>query len=179
MKVKVQIYYLVNKLNNIIYNLLPFFWMRKLYFSSLGNKIGKNSFIHSKVRFFCVGKIFIGNNSTVNFNCYLDSRCGLHIGNNVMIGHNSKLYTLGHDVNSAIFESKGEKIIIEDNVVLFSNVLVMPGSVLKEGCVVYTGAIVTGVLEPYTIYAGVPAEKINIRNREINYKLNHGFWFGN
>lgn len=62
----------------------------------------------------------------INLGCYLDNRRGITIGDNVGIAHNTKIYTLGHDLNDPQFKTKGAPVTIKDNAFVFSNVLIMP-----------------------------------------------------
>ena len=52
----------------------------------------------------------VGRNTVINFGCYLDNRRGITIGNNVGIAHNTKIYTLGHDLNDSQFKTKGAPV---------------------------------------------------------------------
>ena len=113
----------------------------------------------------------------INFGCYLDNRRGITIGNNVGIAHNTKIYTLGHDLNDPQFKTKGTAVTIKDNVFIFSNALIMPGVTIGEGAIVLAGSVVTKDIEPWTIVGGNPAKKIRERSREIDYKQIYRYWF--
>ncbi len=119
----------------------------------------------------------MGNNSVINFGCYLDNRRGIIIGNNVGLAHDCKIYSLGHDIRSSEFKTKGSPVFIEDNAFLFSNVLVMPGVTIHEGAIVLSGSVVTKDVPAFSIVGGNPAKVIKERNREINYKNNYPYWF--
>lgn len=121
-----QIKFIVVEFLNLTYTFVPY-PLRCYYLLAFGIRIGKNSCIHRGCKFFHIGKLEIGNNSVVNFGCYLDNRRGIKIGNNVGIAHGAKIYTLGHDIDSPMFETKGAPVIIEDNVFIFSNAMIMPG----------------------------------------------------
>ena len=58
---------------NLSYVLIPYPF-RKWYLRCFGIKIGKDSSIHRGCKFFHVGKLQIGENSVVNFGCYLDNQ---------------------------------------------------------------------------------------------------------
>lgn len=148
-----------------------------MYLRLYGIKIGKNSSIHRHCKFFHIGKFSLGNNSVINFGCYLDNRRGIFIGNNVGIAHNTKIYTLGHNIDSPNFETKGASVKIEDNVFIFSNAMIMPGVTIQEGSIVLAGSVVTKDIPPYTIVGGNPAKIIRTRNKEINYSQSYGYWF--
>lgn len=161
---------------NLSFRFLPFFSLRKLILQCLGAKIGKDTYIHRAIRFFELGKIVVGNNSTINARTYLDARRKIIVGNNVMIGHDCKIYTLGHDINDPLFSTKGSSVIIEDDVVIFSNVLIMPGVKISKGAVIYSGSVISKSVSSYSIIGGNPARKIGERNSNINYKLKYNYW---
>lgn len=178
-KFKNQIWFIFLKLFNIIYNYIPFIFVKNFIFKTAGNKIGNKSFIHPKTRFFCFGRITIGNNVTINFGSLLDARCGINIGNNVMIAHNAKIYTLGHDYNSPKLDATGSKVTIEDNVCVFSNVMIMPGVTIEEGAVILPGSVVTKNVSNYTVVGGVPAKELKKREKNIDYQIDYNYWFAN
>ena len=151
--------------------------LRNYYLRIFGIVINNKSSIHRGCKFFHVGKIKIGCNSVVNWGCYLDNRRGIYIGNNVGIAHNTKIYTLGHDLDDPEFKTKGSPVIIEDNAFIFSNALIMPGVTIGEGAIVLAGSVVTKNVEPWTIVGGNPAKKIRERKRDINYQSNYRYWF--
>lgn len=171
-----QCKFLIVAFLNLTYTIIPN-PIRKYYLKIFGIKIGKNSSIHRYCKFFHLGKISIGNNSVVNFGCYLDNRRGIIIGNNVGIAHNTKIYTLGHNINSPKFETKGASVIIKDNVFIFSNVLIMPGVTINEGAIILPGSVITKDVPSYVIVGGNPAQIIKQRNPKIKYIQSYNYWF--
>ena len=151
--------------------------LRKWYLRCFGIKTGKDSSIHRGCRFFHVGKFEMSDHSVVNFGCYLDNRRGIKIGNNVGIAHNTKIYTLGHNLESPEFETKGAPVTIEDNVFVFSNAMIMPGVTIHEGAIILAGSVVTKDVEAWTIVGGNPAKKIKERQRKIAYLQKYNYRF--
>jgi len=176
-QLKSQVVFIIIAALNFVYNRLPFFFLKKLFARLIGIRIGKNSYIHTPVRFFTWGKIVIGDNTVVNSGCYLDNRCGLQIGSNVNISHDSKLYTLGHDIDDPFFRLEGAGIAICDDAVLFANTLVMPGVTIGRGAVVYPGSVVVKSIDPLCVVGGNPAKVLRKRSGDIKYKLDYGYWF--
>jgi len=174
--IKLQIFFILIKLFNILYFLFFPFFIRSILLRIVGVKIGSNSVIQS-VRFFSFGKIKVGNNSIINSGCYLDNRRGIFIGDSVVIAHDTKLYTLGHDYNDQEFITKGAPIYIDDYVIIFANVLIMPGVHIGRGAVILPGAVVTRNVEPNHVVGGNPAKFIKIREN-IHFKRPvYKYWF--
>ena len=165
--------------HNIVYNLIPFFVFKNLYLRWTGTKIGKHSYVHTRTRFTYPGRLIIGDNCTINFGCHLDVRGYLSIGNNVMIGHDCKVYTCGHDLDDDNFGGLDKEVIIEDNVVIFPNALIMPGVTISKNAVILNGSVVTKNVEPDNIVGGNPAKFVRKRNANPKYKLDYKYWFIN
>ena len=91
--VLLQLKFIIVEFLNITHNFIPLFF-RKHYLKFFGIAIGSGSSIHRGVKFFHVGNLSIGNNSTVNFGCFLDNRRGIIIGNVITSYsiHYTKLY---------------------------------------------------------------------------------------
>lgn len=160
---------------NVTYNLVPN-PLRKFYLRMFGVKIGRGSCVHRGCRFFHVGKLIIGENSVVNFGCYLDNRRGITIGNNVGLAHNVKVYTLGHNIDSPQFETKGRPVVIEDGVFVFANAMIMPGVTLHKNCVVLPGSVVTKDVEENAVVGGNPAKPMRMRRAATPPQL-YSYWF--
>lgn len=175
-KVCLQCKFLLVEFLNISYLLVPN-PLRNYYLRLFCIRVGSKSSIHRGCKFFHVGKFKMGGGSVINFGCYLDNRRGIYIGNNVGIAHNTKIYTLGHDLDDPKFQTKGAPVCIKDNAFIFSNVLVMPGVTIGEGAIILAGSVVTKNVESWTIVGGNPAKKIQNRNREINYSQIYRYWF--
>lgn len=118
-------------------------------------------------------KVFFGNNNVINFGCLFDGRhFKIKIGDNVSIGPEASILTLGHDTESTTFADKGGEVVIEDYVWIAYRSIILPGVKIGEGAVVAAGSVVTKDVEPYAIVAGAPARKVGERNRNLDYKLN-------
>jgi acetyltransferase-like isoleucine patch superfamily enzyme len=174
---RVQRYFIMIFLFNLAYNFLPFFRLKKILLKVAGIKIGNRSYIHTPVRFFSFKNLYIGDHTTVNPNCYLDARSTIRIGNNVNVAHNTKIYTLGHDINSPALSLVGAAVEIEDDVFIFSNAMIMPGVKIGKGAVVFPGSVVVKDVAPYTVVGGNPARFIKDRKRIEFEKTDYHYWF--
>lgn len=175
--IRLQYIYFHIHMINLISNYIPFHFFKKKFLSINKIYLGDKSYIHSGVKFFGTENVYIGNNSTVNFDCFLDNRFPIYIGDNVSIAHNSKIYTMGHDIDDPLFSHKGASVHIDDYVCIFSNSIVMPGIKIGKGAVILPGSIVVKDVDEYTVVGGNPASFIKNRNPNLSYKLNYGYWF--
>lgn len=144
-----------------------------IYRNILRIKIGKQTSIHWRTRFFQPMGIKIGNNCVIQSDVFLDGREGLSIGNDVVIGPEVMIFTLEHDVNSPTFEAKGGPVKIDDYVWISTRAMVLPNITIGKGAVVAAGAVVTKDIEPYTIVGGIPARKIGERTKDLQYHLDY------
>lgn len=116
------------------------------------------------------GEVVIGTDCAINSGVVIYSGNGVRIGDAVLIAANCTLAPTNHAFadrarrirDQGFTPSKGG-IVIEDDVWLGANVVVLDGAVIGQGTVVAAGAVVRGVLEPYSIYAGAPAVKVGVR----------------
>lgn len=129
--------------------------------------IGKDSRINEYVRL--NGKsLEVGKNSLILSKSLIDCTGGVVIGAGTQIGRKNEIHShkhLIHEKDVPVLQA-GEveaPVSIGDDVMLFSNVKVMPGVRIGKGVVVLNSAVVTRDLDDYGIYGGVPAVKVGER----------------
>lgn len=167
-------------------------WFRNTWFSFLGMKIGKGTFLPNlhvnwphQVQFgknctvehdihlkfdgiWQQGKsIKIGDNAFIGTGCEFNIRVDLEIGNNVLIASGCKFIDHNHGISKTELmraQSGIEKPIkIGDDVWLGCNVIVLKGVEIGKGAIIAAGAVITKSIGDYEIWAGVPAKKIGDR----------------
>lgn len=130
-------------------------------------KIGEGSQILPPFRCNYGKHIEIGQKSFINFGVAMIDVGKIIIGDNVLIGPNTGIYTAIHPTDPEI-RSKGVQkarpIVIEDKAWIGGSVTILPGVRIGYGAIVGAGAVVTKDVPAMTIVAGNPAKKI----REIN-----------
>jgi acetyltransferase-like isoleucine patch superfamily enzyme len=147
-------------------------WL-KLYLPDFGS----GTSVQSDCRFLNGRKIHFGKRNVINFGCLFDGR-KFHIrtGDDVTIGPEAAILTLGHDPQSPDFQDRGRDVIIGSRVWIAYRAVILPGVTIGDGAVVGAGAVVTKNVEPYAIVAGNPARKIGERNKDLRYELNYAPW---
>ena len=124
-------------------------------------KCGVNFKVGGKVHF--IGKnISVGDNSSINVGCILNSREEIKIGSYVHLSPNVQLHTGGLTNLKNYKERKhcSKPIIIEDGVWICSGAIINPGVTISQGSIVAAGAVVTKDIPPFEFWGGVPAKKI-------------------
>jgi len=156
---------------------IPSRTIRGLFLKCYLKQLSSSSGVQMGVKFLNGRKISLGENSVINFGSLLDGRkFSIKIGQNVSIGPEATVLTLGHDPKSPTFENKGGDIVIEDYCWIAYRAVILPGVTIKEGSVIGAGAVVTRDTEPYGIYAGSPAVKVGERPNNMEYQLNYKPW---
>lgn len=132
------------------------------------NHIGENTYISKDCYFGSPKNIIIGENCSINNQCWIIGSGGIEIKNNVLIAPRVAFFTSNHNYQekTVLIREQGytfKKIIIEDDVWIGYGATILSGVTLHEGSVVAAGAVVVKDVPPYTIVGGVPAKEISKR----------------
>jgi acetyltransferase-like isoleucine patch superfamily enzyme len=123
-------------------------------------------------RFLNGRKVHLGDRNVINFGCLLDGRRhAIRTGNDVSIGPEAAILTLGHDPQSPDFADRGGDVTIGNRVWIGFRAIVLPGVSIGEGAIVGAGSIVTKDIASFTIVAGNPARPIGTRSAGLTYQL--------
>lgn len=177
MNLRVIVGGLATFLYNAIVGKLPSRVLRKIYLSVYLGGLGKRSGVQMGCRFLNGRKVTLGNRNVINFGCLIDGRkFRVTTGDDVSIGPEATILTLGHDPQSKSFGDRGGDVVVGDRVWIGYRAIVMPGIQIGEGAVVAAGAVVTKDVEPFTIVAGVPARQVGERTKDLDYELDCQPW---
>lgn len=149
--------------------------------------IGKGFYASGGVRLWAKSRLQIGTNFYMGR--FSEIQCDAVIGDNVLFG-NSVCLAGRYDHNyqqvgtpiahaerilSADYNWKGlgQQVVIGDDVWIGIGSIVLTGVVIGEGSIIGAGSVVTRNVEPYSIYAGVPARKLGERFETDDEKNRH------
>ena len=153
---------------------VPSLFIRIIFLQIYLGSMGKDSSVQMGCKFLNGRKIYLGDRNIINFGCLLDGRrYTIKTGNDVSIGPEATILTLGHDPQSPTFADRGGDVIIGDRVWIAYRAIILPGIEIGEGAVVGAGSVVTKNVEPYTIVAGNPAKVIAQRNPDLTYQIKY------
>jgi acetyltransferase-like isoleucine patch superfamily enzyme len=132
-------------------------------------KAGKGVKVFPGTRFNGVSELVVGDGVMIGVDNFIQASAGLTIGDNTMTGPGVKIWTINHRTDSVDIpvQKQGyqyKPVRIGADVWLGSNVFIMPGVEIPDGCVVSAGSVV-GIRKypPYSIIAGYPARVIGYR----------------
>ncbi len=167
----------ISYLYNSLWGHLPSRILRRLYLRWYLKHLGQRSGVQMHCRILNGRRISIGDRAILNFGTLLDGRkYDIRIGNDVSIGPEAAILTLGHDPQSPEFADRGGDVTIGNRVWIGFRAVVLPNVNIGEGAIVAAGAVVTKDVLPFEIVAGVPARKIGERNRDLKYELSYDPW---
>ena len=159
---------------NHCFGRLPSRTLRSVYLRNWLGGFGKGSGIQLGCQFLNGRKVYLGQRNVINFGCLFDGRkFTIRTGDDVSIGPEAAILTLGHDPQSPEFADRGGEVVIGNRVWIGYRAVILPGVKIGDGAVVGAGAVVTKDVEPFTIVAGNPARKIGERQRELPYQLRY------
>lgn len=133
--------------------------------------IGKNAIIRpSNAYGGAVGEgLRIGNNSSIGPFSYIGCSGFIEIGNNVIMGPRVGIFAENHHFDNLkipIREQGVERsfVKINDDCWIASNVVILAGVTIGEGCIIASGSVVTKDVPAFSVVAGVPAKVLKSRN---------------
>lgn len=105
--------------------------------------------------------IRLGQRVFINSGCRFQDQGGITIGDDCLIGHNTVLATLDHDIHpDRRADMHPAPIVIGRNVWVGAGAIILKGVTVGEGAVVAAGALVTGDVPAGAVVVGQPARVV-------------------
>jgi galactoside O-acetyltransferase len=138
---------------------------------------------HVRIDDFCIisGKIRMGSYIHISAYVALYGRFGIEIGDYATLSGRVMVYSQNDDysgeyltnpmVPESITHVSGGKVTLSRHSIIGAGSIILPGITIGEGVAVGAMSLVKESLEPWYVYAGVPAKKVKERSRELLKKL--------
>jgi acetyltransferase-like isoleucine patch superfamily enzyme len=115
------------------------------------------------------GSFTLGAGSVVLSDSHIDCSAAVAVGRGTQVGRRSQIFTHTHDTarrDVPVLDAplRTAPVTIGDDVMLYNEVVVLPGVTIGDGAVVAVRAVVTRDVPPYAVVAGVPARVIGSRH---------------
>ena len=105
--------------------------------------------------------ITLGQRIFINSGCKFQDQGGVDIGDDCLIGHNTVVATLNHDLRpSRRADMHPAPVIIGRNVWIGSNATILPGVTIGDNAVVAAASVVTKDVPENSIVVGSPARVV-------------------
>ncbi|MGH2354340.1 MAG: acyltransferase [Chloroflexota bacterium] len=136
--------------------------------------LGKGAELRDRVRLgidepgLRAGAFWLGAGSVVLSDTHIDCSAAVAIGRRTHVGRRNQLFTHTHDIGRRdvpVLDAPitTAPITIGDDVMLFNDVVVLPGVTIGVGAVIGIRSVVTRDVPPYAKVAGIPARVIGER----------------
>ena len=142
-----------------------------LYYMVILGKLGPRSVVTPKVFITCPYNVFIGEDVHINQFAVLQAtpKAHIRIGNRVHISYGAMVLTATASVHKGWYsEHEYASVVIEDDVVIYSGAIVLPGIKIGTMSIIAAGAVVTHDVEPCTLVARIPAKVIKSMKHQGN-----------
>lgn len=144
-------------------SLFPFNRPKILLLKLFGAKVGIEVILKPGINVKYPWYLEIGDNSWIGENAWVDNLSYVKIGRNVCISQGAYLCTGNHDWSDPAFGLVVKPIIVEDGAWIGARASVLPGVNIATHSIITAGSVVSKNTEPFMIYTGNPAVKINER----------------
>jgi putative colanic acid biosynthesis acetyltransferase WcaF len=143
----------------------PFHRWRAFLLRCFGAKLGKNCFIYGRARIWAPWKLTCGDLATIGDEAIIYNPEDVTLGSHAIVSQQAYLCGATHDYEDPAFPLIAFPIAVGPYAWICARATVQPGVSVGEGAVLGLGSVATRDLEPWTVYAGVPARKVKSRMR--------------
>lgn len=145
----------------------PLHYWRVILLKLFGAKIGDNCHIYPKAQILFPWNLICEDVVAIADHAIIYNPSPIYLNSHCIISQEAYLCGATHDYNNKEFPFIAKSIIIKKYAWIGARAIVKPGIIVGEGAVLGMGSIATKNLEPWQVYAGIPAKIIKKR-------VNHG-----
>jgi putative colanic acid biosynthesis acetyltransferase WcaF len=141
----------------------PFHAWRAFLLRCFGAKLGKNCHIYGRARIWAPWNLECDEQATIGDEAIVYNPASVTLGSHAIISQQAYLCGATHDYEDPRFPLVAFPISIGTYAWVCARATVQPGVSVGAGAVLALGAVATRNLEPWTVYAGVPARRVKSR----------------
>lgn len=163
----------VNSVSNAVGDDVVGRWVRSRMLRWWGAAVDRTASFHGGTYFSNPRNLRAGQRVFVNRNCYLDAHAAIVLGNDVVVGHNTRIVTSNHEIGPSSRRAgavTARAVHIQDGAWLGADCIVLPGLTIGPGAIVAAGSVVTTDVEPDVLVAGVPAKVVRRLDHEPGHR---------
>ncbi len=141
----------------------PLHGWRRFLLRAFGAEIGTNCHIYPSARIWAPWNLRCGDVVAIADGARVYNPSVITIGSHATISQEAYLCGATHDYEAVGFPLVSAELHIGPHAWICARATVQPGVAIGEGAVLALGSVATRNLEPWGVYAGVPARKIKDR----------------
>lgn len=130
-----------------------------------GARLGRDCHIYAGARIWAPWNLVCGNHVAIADGAEVYNPDTVSLGDNAIVSQHAFLCGASHDYNDAAFPMIWAPIRIGPFAWIGARATVQMGVSVGDGAVLALGAVATHNLEPWGVYAGIPARRIKSRRR--------------
>jgi len=143
----------------------PFHAWRAMLLRLFGARLGPNCHFYPGVKIWAPWNLSCEDAASAGDGAELYNPAPLHLGSHAIVSQDAYICGATHDFNDPAFPLLAYSITIGPYAWICARSSVCPGVNVGEGAVLGLGSVATRDLDPWGVYAGVPAVKVKERNR--------------
>jgi putative colanic acid biosynthesis acetyltransferase WcaF len=156
---------------NVVWTLLyrlsprPLHGWRAFLLRTFGARMGPNCHFYPKSKVWAPWNLICGDQVTAADGVEIYNPCPMSFGSHAILSQDSYLCGATHDYDDPAFPLIAFAMHVGAYSWICARASITPGANVGEGAVLALGSVATRDLEPWTVYAGVPAIKVKERIR--------------
>jgi putative colanic acid biosynthesis acetyltransferase WcaF len=153
----------------IVYQLLfrwsprPMHAWRAALLRLFGARLGRDCHIYPGARIWAPWHLHCADVVAIADGAVVYNPAPVHLGSHSIVSQDAYLCGAGHDIDDPAFPMVSRPITIGRYAWICARAAVMPGITVGDGAVLALAGVATHHLEPWTVYAGVPARAVRTR----------------
>lgn len=144
--------------------LFPFSGAKSSILRWFGATVGTGLVIKPSVNIKYPWRLRIGDHCWIGEKVWIDNLADVTLGDNVCLSQGAMLLTGNHNYKTISFDLMIGDIHLKEGSWVGAQSTVCPGVTLNTHAILSVGSVATKDLEPYTVYAGVPCERVRTRS---------------
>jgi putative colanic acid biosynthesis acetyltransferase WcaF len=151
----------------VFYRISPRPWhaWRSFLLRLFGAKIGSNCHFYPRGKVWAPWNLTCEEATCLGDDAEIYNPAPIHIGSHAVISQQAYICGATHDYNHPAFPLVSFRACLGAYSWVCARATVMPGVNLGDGAILGLGSVATRDLEPWSVYAGVPARKVKARLR--------------
>ncbi len=142
---------------------IPSSGLRVCLLRLFGAKIGRGVVVKPSVDIKYPWHLVVGDHTWIGERVWIDNLTTVRLGSNVCLSQGAYLCTGNHDWTDPDFGLMIAPVQLGDGAWAGARAILTPGTVLGTGSIAAAGAVVSGLVPDFTIFAGNPAKFLKTR----------------